>query len=179
MRTLRRPLVGMTVVALSLALLGPSTLAQYEDHPYVGTWLTDEYPDDPDNPHGVTSVAAAGTIHYWSVNGPGIGTWRPTGERSFEHLTLWPQELPEIGFAGYITIRMAGEVDEDGQTATGTWTIEFPAGPEGVFPPPGVEFGPAGFVSTRVNAEPQGEPVGPWPPLPPTEEEAGEEAASE
>ena len=45
----------------------------------------------------------------------------------------------------------------------GTYTLEFPAGPDGAGAPPG-EFGPVAFSSTKMAVEAMGEPVDTWPP---------------
>ena len=65
-----------------------------------------------------------------------------------------------------MTIRVAGEVSEDGQTFTAEYTIEFTG--------EGGEYGPGHVTATRINVEPMGTPVGPvealFPDLFPPEE---------
>jgi hypothetical protein len=165
----RRLMAAGVAIVVLLALTGPATLAQYEGHPNVGTWINDEDPEDPDNPLSLASVNNDGTVTEWNQNEGGFGSWEPTGERTFMTTTLYPLMDDEAGFLGFLTARIIGEISEDGQIATGTYTLEFPDGPAGFFPPPG-EWGPAPFYSTRLNVEPPGQTVGPWP-LVPSEQE--------
>ena len=139
-------------------------------HPNVGTWITDGFADDPDNPLSLATVNADGTTRDWNMNETGVGSWEPTGERTFITVTLYPVVDDEAGLIGFLTARTVGEISEDGQTASGTYTLEFPDAPTGVFPPPG-EWGPVAFEAKRLNVEPPGETVGPWPLAPPPTEE--------
>ena len=168
MRTLRLALAGTVILAL-LGGLGGVVVAQYEEHPAVGGWVNNQAPDDPGNPPALTTFHADGTVRDWTVNDGGVGVWEPTGERGLASTMLYPLVDPEAGFVGVNTVRIIGEVSEDGQTVSGTYTVEFPTGPEGAFPPPG-QYGPAEWIATRILVEPQGEPVGPWPLPPPPEE---------
>lgn len=156
----RRHVAGLMLAGLLVAPSG-AAVAQYEDHPNVGTWIT--VPDDPAaNVGGYATVHADGTVRDWNVNVTGVGAWEPTGERTFRTTIVYPLPDGEGGLLGHYTARIEGEVSEDGQSATGIFTLEFPDDPSGAFPPPG-EWGPAPFRSIRVNPEPIGEPVGPWP----------------
>ena len=108
------------------------------------------------NPPALTTLHADGTVRDWTVNDGGVGEWEPTGERGLASTMLYPLVDPEAGFVGVNTVRIIGEVSEDGQTSSGTFTLEFPTEPEGVFPPPG-EWGPAQWNATRIVVEPLGE----------------------
>ena len=159
------------VVALLFSLLlvafGATAVAQYEGHPNVATWIGLGPDGDPNNPVAHTVIGDDGTVRDWTPGGPGIGTWEPTGERTFKTTILYPVTDPEAGFIGSVTLRIVGEVSMDGQTATGELTFGFPDGPEGAFPPAG-EYGPVQLISTKMATESMGEVVGPWP-LPPAE----------
>lgn len=162
---MRRPIiVTLALVSLMVFTAAPA-VAQYEGHPNVGTWISDGDPDDPNNPLSLATVTSDGTVREWTANEVGAGSWQPTGERTFLTTTLYPMMDPNDELIGFLTARIEGEISEDGQTATGTYTLEFPEGPAGVFPPPG-EWGPARFTAERLNVEPQGQPVGPWPLVP-------------
>ncbi len=162
---MRRALVIPTTVVLMLAALAPAVSAQTEEHPIVGAWVKDPLPDDPTNQPDLLVIEADGTFIDVAVPETGIGTWEPTEDGGFVGTSMYPLVDEQAGFLGLITARIAGQVSEDGQTVSGTYTIEFPTEPAGAFP--AGEFGPAEWVATRVAVEPQGETVGPWP-LPPT-----------
>ncbi len=167
---MRRPMVVTLALVLLTVSTGAPVVAQYEGHPNVGTWISDEDPDAPNNPLALSTVSSDGTVREWTANEVGVGSWQPTGERTFMTTTLYPMMDHNDELIGFLTARIEGEISEDGQTATGTYTLEFPEGPTGVFPPPG-EWGPARFVAERLNVEPPGQPVGPWPLVPPGSEE--------
>jgi hypothetical protein len=166
---MRRVIAFLLTLVLLLVAFSATALGQYEGHPNVTTWIG-LGPDGADGlPSALTVIGADGSVRDWTPGGPGIGTWEPTGDRSFKTTIMYPQTDPEAGFLGIITLRIVGEVTEDGQTATGEYTLGFPPGPDGVFPPPG-EYGPVAFTSVRMANESMGEVVGPWPPAPPAEE---------
>ena len=84
-----------------------AVLAQYEEHPVVGTWIGDPEPDNPDNPLGLSIVHADGTITAWNLDEGGRGTWAPTGERSVEATVLFPLVDPEAGLLGFTNVSAA------------------------------------------------------------------------
>ena len=171
----RRAVASALVVLLALMALGPSAQAQDDEmammatHPAVGSWSIDPEVEDPDNTPEFTVLSPDGTVV--TVNpesGPSVGSWTASGDQTADLSMLAPAVDPEAGFLGLITIRASITVADYGQTFAGTYTLEFPAGPEGVFPPPG-EYGPAEVTGERIKVELMGEPVGPWP-LPPPEQ---------
>ena len=162
---MRRIVALAATVVLMSAAFTPAVLAQYEDHPAVGSWVLDTAPENPQNPPEMLTFNAEGTYRNWTVNGTGVGAWEPSGERGFAGTALYPFVDEGAGLSGLVKARIVGEVAEDGQTMSGTYTVEFPTEPVGVFPPPG-EYGPAAWIATRILVEPQGETVGPYP-LPP------------
>jgi hypothetical protein len=166
---MRRIITLSMSVVLMLVAFAPAVLAQYEEHPAVGGWVLDPEPGNPDNPPNLLTFHADGTARDWNVNDTGVGVWEPTGESSFATTILYPVVDPEAGFVGITTAHIIGEASEDGQTTSGTYTIEFPTEPAGAFPPPG-QYGPAEWIATRILVEPLGETVGPWPLPPPPEE---------
>ena len=166
---MRRVIAFLLSLVLMLVAFSATALAQYEEHPNVATWIGLGPEGESGDPIAITTIAADGTARDWTPNGPGIGTWEPTGERSFKTTFMYPISDPEAGFVGIVTLRIVGEVSMDGQTATGVYTLGFLDGPEGAFPPAG-EYGPVEFTSIRMANESIGETVGPWPlDLPPAD----------
>ncbi len=171
------PLVA-ALVALLIALftLTPSVQAQDDEmgtmgaHPAVGAWSIDPEVENPDNPPEYTVLGPDGAvINFNPVGGPAIGSWSARDERTADLTMLSPVVDEEGGYLGLMTIRASVEVADDGQTFSGSYTLEFPAGLEDMFPPAG-EYGPAEVVGERISVELMGEPVGPWPPMAPAEE---------
>lgn len=158
---MRRLITVPLMAAMLLSGASATALAQYETHPNVGTWFT-SLPDG-EGIGSIVTIGADGTVRAWTPNGPGIGTWEPTGDTTFATTIAYPSVDPESGAVGITTVRIEGEASADGTTASGTYTLEFPAGPEGAGPPPG-EFGPVPFASTKMAVEAMGEPVDTWPP---------------
>jgi len=158
---MRRASITAMTIMLMLVAFAPAALAQDQEHPMVGSWVKDPAPDDPANQNDLTVFNADGTILDFAQPQPGVGSWVPTEDGGFAATSVYPLVDPEAGFLGYITARLVGQVSEDGQTMSGTYTIEFPSEPAGMFPPG--EYGPADWTASRVAVEPQGEPAGPWP----------------
>ena len=100
---------------------------------------------------------------------PGAGVWAPTGESTADVL---------IRTDGGV-VRAAVEVAEDGQSFSGSFTVEFPPAVAEAVGMPAGEIGPAEVSGTRVNVEPMGDPVAPMPDFseqaPPEESAAPEE----
>ena len=125
-------------------------------------------------PLELTTIAPGGIITVAAPDGTGYGSWAATGERSADATFLSPQQDPECGcLLGYGTIRTSIEVAEDGQSFTGTYTIEFPgAMAETMGLAAGQQVGPGTVTGQRITVDPMGEPV-PFP-----EEAASPDAAA-
>jgi hypothetical protein len=124
------------------------------DHPVVGAWRWTNAPGDP-IPYTFAIFHDDGTYTEVTMGaGTGIGTWRPTGERTAD-LTAFFQDLdPSVeGFEpGTIKVLAAVTVDEDGTTAKAPYTVEAST-PDGT-----VVFAsePMAGTMTRVELEPMG-----------------------
>jgi hypothetical protein len=169
---MRRIIALTTTVVLMLVAFAPAALAQYDEHPIVGPWIIDTTTDDPTDQLSLDSFSPTGVFIGHGGAGPDVGSWEPTGERSLGMTVLLPLADPEAGFLGNITVRSSLEVSEDGRWVAGTYTVQFPTGPDGepLGPFPAGEFGPADLTGERITVQPMGETVGPWP-LPPLPEE--------
>jgi hypothetical protein len=143
------------VVLFGSMLLGGGAFAaqgtDLADHPLVGTWVVDSDPQDPENPVEFSTFSADGTVidsaAEWAT---GHGVWEATGDAT---ATVTFSVLFEDGT--HLTIRSTAEVAPDGQSFTGSYTLEFfdPAG-EG-----SGQIGPGTVEGTRMNVEAPGTPV--------------------
>jgi uncharacterized cupredoxin-like copper-binding protein len=120
-------------------------------HPLVGSWVT-LAADDPSEPPSITMFGPGGSVSDVGPDGSvGLGAWESTGPSTAD-ASIW---YPAGG--GVLVIRAAIEVAADGQSFTGTYTVEMAAiGGEG-----SGQHGPAEIIGTRIPAEGPGEPVGP------------------
>ncbi len=173
-----RRLVPTTIVllALLLAMLAatPGVSAQAPvEHPAIGTWIIDSSPEDPSNPLELATVAPGGIIINAFPDGTAYGSWAATGDQTADATFVTPANDPEAGFLGFFTVRTSIEVAEDGQSFTGTYTIEYPAAMAEAMGMPVGQYGPGEVTAQRVAVEPMGEPVGPIP-----QEEGGPEEGS-
>jgi hypothetical protein len=169
MHPIRSSAAIVVALALALAALTPVVMAQEDaaEHPLVGAWVLDATPAaslDPtpaasgEEPYVMLIAGPGGTLINDSLDGVGYGAWAPTGERT-AILTILTQSVePDTGY-GFFTIRASVVVAPDGQSFTGTWTIEFPRG-EGQARQ---EYGPGEISAERIEAEELGTPVGPIP----------------
>ena len=99
-----------------------------------------------------------------------VGCWVPTGERTADLTFYVPMTDPRAGYLGFLIVRGDAVVAGDGQTYTGAGTIEFPAAVVEATGMPAGQLGPGEVTAVRVDVEPMGEPVAPWPlPAPPGE----------
>ncbi len=164
MRRLITTTIVLTALLLGTVAAAPGVSAQAtDDHPAVGVWLTDGSPDDTTDPLDLMTVAPGGIVTIVLPDGTAYGPWAATGERSVDATFLASQNDPEAGLVGYATIRASIEVAEDGQSFTGTYTIEFPAAmAEAMGLPLGQQVGPGTVTGQRIAVEPMGEPV-PFP----------------
>ena len=150
-------LVFGVVVLLGIALGGGRFAADGEtpvaSHPAIGSWLVTSDPGDAEYSPRLMTLAADGTAMFVSgEKTTAIGAWEPTEDASaaasFTLVTNGP---------AYIVIRAALDIAPDGQSLTGTFTLE------AVFDPAGGgtsgEIGPGTIDGTRLDAEAPGTPV--------------------
>jgi hypothetical protein len=124
-------------------------------HPFVGAWLltVDEFPDGPPQLH---AAHADGTYHGVDADGvTAIGSWEATGPNSFNLTIIAQFAADDVGSVWMQTLRVTGEVSEDGQSFTAEFTVEYTG--EGT---PAGEYGPGHVTATRINVEPIGTPAG-------------------
>jgi hypothetical protein len=164
MHPMRSTVAISATLALALAALSPGVTAQEDgaEHPLVGAWVLDPTPDDPTDAVDLFVVNPGGTVVSLSAEGPGVGSWEPTGDRSVD-VTFRGLAFTPDGFAGLVTVRASGEVAEDGQTFTATYTIEPPAAMAQMVGLPEGELGPGEVFAQRISVEQMGETVGPAP----------------
>jgi hypothetical protein len=167
MRRLISTLAVLAALALAMSAPGGGVLAQDEtaaEHPIVGTWLVDPTLEDAMEPDQFAVFLPGGALIVLDSEGGGAGAWQATGERSVEATFRSHGNDPERGFLGFVTVRATIEVTEDGESLSGTYTLEFPSRLGEAFGLPAGELGPADVIGQRVAVEPMGEPVAPIPP---------------
>jgi hypothetical protein len=165
MRHLRLTLAAVAALVMALPM-GPAVLAQAQAtdaDPIVGTWATDVSPSDGAGPDGLTVFLPGGVVLDLRGGTVGAGTWSATGANSADVTIASPAGDPGADFAGFVTIRASVEVSDDGQTFSGTYTLEFPAGLSESSGLPAGELGPGDVTGQKVALEPMGTPVGPIP----------------
>ena len=152
-------ITSLVSLALLVALLGGSwssqTIAQdatpmaVNDHPLVGAWLIDVDTANPENPMSLATFSSDGIYTQHDPDGTdGVGAWEATGESTAALTFIEQFTVDDAGTVVRTTIRVEIEVSEDGQSVTGTYSVEF-AGegfPEG-------EFGPATAEGERIVVE--------------------------
>ena len=144
-------LVSRSPVGTAAQDATPVTDASMTEHPFVGTWILDTDATTAGDPTGVITVSTDGTYHEVDPDGTtGLGTWRPTGERTAVLSILNPSE------EGTVLIRVAVEVAADGQRFTAAYTFEL-FGPNDTRTG---EYGPGEAAGVRLEAEAPGTPVG-------------------
>ena len=175
MHQIRTSVAILATLALALGAFSP-VVAQEDPaaHPLVGAWVVDATPDDPSDQVDLFVVNPGGTLVTAGVQGPGAGSWEPTGDRTADVTFNGLVVLPGGGFGGLVTVRASGEVAEDGQSFTATFTFEPPAAMVQMLGVPEGQLGPGEVTAQRIDIEPMGETVGPIPDFsqlqPPTEE---------
>jgi hypothetical protein len=156
MRRLAFTTIVLMTLLLATVVTAPGVSAQAPaEHPAIGAWIVDG-----------TEVAV---VAPGSVEGSAYGSWAATGERSADVTSLWPLSDPEAGFIGFGILRASIEVAEDGQSFTGTYTMELPAGMAEAMGVPVGQLGPGDVTGQRIAVEPMGTPVGPMPAEEPVE----------
>jgi hypothetical protein len=169
MHPIRTSVAVLATLALALGAISPAVVAQEDaaTHPIVGAWVLDATPDDPSDAVDLVVFNPGGTLVSLSAEGPAAGSWEPTGERSVDVTFHGLGLAPDGSFGGLFTIRSSGEVAEDGQTFTATYTVEPPAAMAQMLGTPEGQLGPGEVTAQRINVEPMGEAVGPIPEFPP------------
>ena len=144
------------MMALAVGMFGATVAAPaaaqdegMADHPVVGAWDVLVAGDDTD---GITVFSNDGTLIDID-DPPGAGVWAPTGESTADVLIR----------TGGGVVRAAVEVAEDGQSFSGSFTVEFPPAVAEAAGMPAGELGPSEVSGTRINVEPMGDPVAPLP----------------
>ena len=165
MHPIRTSVAVLATLALALVAISPLVVAQDDaaTHPLVGAWVLDGTPDDPSDAVDLVVFDAGGTLVSMSAQGPAAGSWEPTGERTADVTFHGLAFAPDGGFGGLLTIRASGEVAEDSQTFTATYTLELPAAMAQMMGAPEGQLGPGEVTAQRIAIEPMGETVGPIP----------------
>jgi hypothetical protein len=159
-----RKLGSVIVVVLAfLITTGVGAAGQFRErlggmgHPLVGTWVVDIDTARTDDPPGLATISADGTLRLTSCcDTPAAGAWRPTTRRTADATILLPF-FDEEGFVGFSTARADVVLSIDGLTFTATYTQEIPDR-EGAT---SGQLGPATATGSRLIVEAIGEPVGP------------------
>jgi hypothetical protein len=149
---------------------GVGPLGAREGHPILGSWIVDGTPAVAEDAPDLFSYGIEGSLRGAGPNGPSVGAWQPTGERSADVIAHYFIDSPEGDFLGLATIRGSVEVSEDGQTFSGTYTFEPPAVFAVAMGIPEGELGPSEVTGQRIAVEPMGEPVAPLPEFPEPEQ---------
>jgi hypothetical protein len=148
------------VVALGRGVTAQeATPAETAQHPFVGTWLLDPDTEDPENPPELDVVTADGAwVGIEATGAVQVGRWEPTGAQT-ANLTIWGLGSEAEAGAGIIfVVRASIEVAADGQSWTGTYTLELITA-DGTSVSNG-EYGPGSAMATRLSVEPMGTPAG-------------------
>jgi hypothetical protein len=155
---------GALLLALSIA--APAVLAQDQtmaDQPIVGAWLAHPSPGDSTQV-SLIAFEPSGTLITTDQDGTtGVGAWTATGDGTVELTFEEPTTGPDGHFAGLTTIRASGQVSADGQSFSGTWTLELPEAEASAVGLPAGELGPGQVTAERISVSSMGEPVGPLP----------------
>jgi hypothetical protein len=157
-----------SIIVLVVALLitsGMGAAAQIRErigafgHPLVGTWVVDIDTTTTEDPPGLLTINADGTLRLTSCcDAPGAGAWRPTTRRTADATLLLPF-FDEEGFIGFSIARADVILSIDGLTFSATYTQEIPDREGGTTG----QLGPATATGSRLIVEPIGEPVAPLP----------------
>jgi uncharacterized cupredoxin-like copper-binding protein len=167
----RTTCLSILAALLAISLGAPAALAQDATHPLVGAWLV----ASSDAPPELVAVTADGLVVDLTPNGPAIGVWAATGGTTADVTIVLPVTDAAAGVVGLARARASVEVAGDGRTFSGTYTLEFPTGPDETTG----ELGPGAVTGTRLEVEAMGTPVGPIPvePLAPGESPGAGEGA--
>jgi hypothetical protein len=159
MRRLCSIIAGVLLASMTVA---PAVLAEDEpgiatEHPLVGSWLIQDVglAEPPD----ILMVAPGGILAEAGPEGTGYGSWAPAGGQEAELTFLLGLQDPDAGFVGYSVFRAAVEVASDGQSLSGTYTVEPPAELAAAFGIEAGQLGPGEITGQRIVVEPMGDPV--------------------
>jgi hypothetical protein len=142
-------MLGTLIVGGHVFAAQDATPVTPAEHPLVGAWLVDAEPENPDNQLELDIFSADGTLTGVLVDGVTAGVWEPTGENT-ANITFRFLDVEGSGI-----IRASIEVAPDGESFTGTYTLEF-IDPDGTS---SGEIGPGLVEGTRLAVEPMGTPV--------------------
>jgi hypothetical protein len=127
----RTALAGLGATGLGLALAATTHHASAQDatptamvsHPIVGTWIVDRNPDDTADAPTLNVISADGTITDPVMGVAGV--WQATGPRTlnFTLVGITVETLAGGGAGSYAVIRGTGEVDDAGETLTGSASV--------------------------------------------------------
>jgi hypothetical protein len=151
-------LVLSAVVLLGVVLGARSRFAVAQeadgaDHPATGSWLVEGDPGDAEYVPRQMNLSADGSALFVSGQQTvALGAWAPAGDTAAIATFVGVTDGP-----AYVVTRASIEVAPDGQSFTGTFTIE------AVFDPAGGgtsgEIGPGTLSGTRLTAEAPGTPA--------------------
>lgn len=154
---------GALLLAMSLAAPVAAQDQPMADHPIVGAWLLHPFPNDPTQVSLMVFESSGTLVTTDSQGTTGLGAWTATDSSSVD-LTFEEAAIgPDGSYQGVVTIRASGEVSEDGQSFSGTWTIELPAAMATALGAPAGELGPGDVTGERLGVQPMGQTVGPMP----------------
>jgi hypothetical protein len=160
---MRRIVPIIVLVTALLVASGVGAVGQFRErlggmgHPLVGTWVVDLDTTTTEDPPGLLTINADGTLRLTSCcDAPSAGAWRPTTRRTADATVLLPF-FDEEGFIGFSTARADVVLSIDGLTFTATYTQEIPDRQGGTTG----QLGPATATGSRLIVEAIGEPVGP------------------
>jgi uncharacterized cupredoxin-like copper-binding protein len=159
-RTMQAILTGAALL-LATSVAAPAALAQDQasaDAAIVGTWLAHPFPGDPTQVSLITFTADGSLVTIDNQGTTGLGAWSAADDGTFD---LY---FDELSFGpDPTTIRANGQVSDDGQSFSGTWTLELPEAAAQQLGVSAGELGPGEVTAERISEGPMGEPVGPLP----------------
>jgi hypothetical protein len=157
---------AVSILVLSLLVAGGLTSAvvakdakpSMAKSPVVGAWLLD-VDGDLSTPPTQAVFHADGTYLQTDAGGVGVGSWLATGP-STGALTFSVYDLEETGGFSSATVRAILEASADGQSISGTFTLEQISGDGSSTG----QMGPLTATGTRIPVEPMGSPAEPGTP---------------
>jgi hypothetical protein len=159
-RTIPALVMGVTLL-LAASVAAPAALAQDQpmaDQAIVGAWVVHPFPGDPTQVSLMVFDADGTVVTIDNQGATGLGAWSAAGDGTFDLI------FDELNFGPVPTvIRASGQVSDDGQSFSGTWTLELPEAAAQQLGVPTGELGPGDVTAERISVAPMGEPVGPLP----------------